>query len=75
MSKTYCFYIAIDHIAENSDKIIQLASALISSCTNSHSEHREGISTFQITTADLSLATKIKLIFGTFILYEESIDA
>jgi len=40
-----------------------------------HSEHGNGISTFQIITADLVAAAKIKLLFGSYIRHEDSGDA
>ena len=75
MSNSYSFYLVVDHTIDNAARTIESLSALSDSRTSVHQEHGNGISTFQITTADLVIATKIKLLFGAFIHHEDSGDA
>ena len=75
MSGSYSFYLVVDHAIENAASTIDSVSSLSDSCTSVHPEHGNGISTFQIITADLVVATKIKLLFGSYIRHEDSGDA
>lgn len=75
MSSSYTFYLVIDHAFDNATSTIESVSSLSDSRTFIHSEHGNGISTFQIITADLVAAAKIKLLFGSYIRHEDSGDA
>lgn len=75
MRSSYCFYVVVDHAIGNAASIIESVSSLSDSLTSVHPEHGNDISTFQIITADFVVATKIKLLFGSYIRHEESGDA
>ena len=75
MRSSYSFYLVIDHAIDNAASTIESVSSLSDPRTSVHPEHGNGISTFQIITADLVVATKIKLLFGSYIHHEDSGDA
>ena len=75
MRSGYSFYLVVDHAIDNAASTIESVSSLSDLRTSVHPEHGNGISTFQIITADLVVATKIKLLFGSYIRHEDSGDA
>ncbi len=75
MKTNYSFYLMVNHVIENKASIFESVFSLSDSKTTVHPEHINGISTFQIDTTDLVVATKIKLLFGSFILHMDSGDA
>lgn len=76
MSTTqHSFYLVIDHAIESAQDVIQAAISLTSPKTSVHLESYNDVSSLQVDTRDLVVATRIKLIYGSFIRYEHSSDA
>jgi len=75
MSRSFSFYLVVDHSIGDATATIGSVLSLTDSKTSVHPEHGDGISTFQITTKDRVNAVKIKLLFGSFICHEDSDDA
>lgn len=75
MNNRYSFYLVVDQAADNAASTIESVSSLSDSSTSVHPEHGNGISTFQIITTDLVVATMIKLLFGSYIRHEDAGDA
>lgn len=75
MKCNYSFYLVVDRSIENAEAVVESLLSLVKMGTSVHHEHSNGISTFQIETVDLVIATKIKLLFGSFILHEGSDNA
>lgn len=75
MQRNYSFYLVIDHSVESAARVIQAVLLLASCDTIVHAEHLDGVSTFQIDTAEFLVAAKVKLAFGSFIRHEQCTEA